>query len=730
MLTRIRRDGEGFVLVVVILSLVVILGLVTAVMSYALGSQTLSRRDQDWNAALAAAEAGIDDYIFHLNQDGSYWQYGNNTVAPTDPRYGPAPPDGNSAFRTWAPVPGEASDAWYRYDRSTAQLSVDGTIRLTVTGRVGNVTRSLDASVRRRNFLDFLYFTDLETTDPALYPTSTNNRNSTWAQTYCAKRYYEGRDIQGRTDFAGDSDASSNDYCTEISFATVDTINGPLHSNDAIRISGNPQFLGDTSDSWKDPAGKRWWGSGSPSFKPGDPEYSDALTMPPSNVDIKNETNPVFVDQPGCLFTGPTAITLRNDGTMDVISPFTQAKNCTWPSNPATSMYGRFTTTRITLPSTGGVVYVQNVPSTMGDPNYTSGCPYSRPAVGGNGGSGTTPNRTQPLGFPQKSDITPSSAGTTPTGYGCRNGDAFLMGALSGRLTVAAENNIMLVGSTTYVNTSTNLLGLVANNYINVYHPVANPDDPVDKVNEVQTITLTAYRSTTTFRLTYNGQQTSSITYGTGPTASTIQTALVNLSNIGSGDVTVTGPNGGPYTVTFVGALGGQDVVMITVQCVTNCTGTPTPSASVVETVKGDAGTVVTCDGTGTVDSYCNLKVPTALFNGTTPGTSTMATAVGTQALKNPSFYAAMVTVQHSTRVQNYQYGTDNGVGTLNITGAIAQKYRGIVGVINTSGYAKNYVYDQRLKYDSPPKFLNPVASAWQVVTWAERKAAYTPTAA
>jgi hypothetical protein len=88
--------------------------------------------------------------------------------------------------------------------------------------------------------------------------------------------------------------------------------------------------------------------------------------------------------------------------------------------------------------------------------------------------------------------------------------------------------------------------------------------------------------------------------------------------------------------------------------------------------------------------------------------------------------------VQHSFRVQHYQYGEDCVAGTLNMTGAIAQKYRGIVGTGpdacgpgSGTGYLKNYMYDQRLKYDSPPNFLNPVASAWQVVTWAERPGDY-----
>ena len=82
--------------------------------------------------------------------------------------------------------------------------------------------------------------------------------------------------------------------------------------------------------------------------------------------------------------------------------------------------------------------------------------------------------------------------------------------------------------------------------------------------------------------------------------------------------------------------------------------------------------------------------------------------------------------------LKNPNYGDEAVTGTLHVFGAIAQKYRGLVvisGGTITAGYAKNYGYDQRLKYDSPPHFLDPVASAWQVVTWAEQKPAFPASA-
>jgi hypothetical protein len=81
-------------------------------------------------------------------------------------------------------------------------------------------------------------------------------------------------------------------------------------------------------------------------------------------------------------------------------------------------------------------------------------------------------------------------------------------------------------------------------------------------VNEVQTVTLTGSPTGGTFTLTYEGQTTGTIAYDAS--AATVDTALEALSNIGSGDVAVTGSAGGPFTVTFGGALAATNVSQLT----------------------------------------------------------------------------------------------------------------------------------------------------------------------
>jgi hypothetical protein len=110
---------------------------------------------------------------------------------------------------------------------------------------------------------------------------------------------------------------------------------------------------------------------------------------------------------------------------------------------------------------------------------------------------------------------------------------------------------------------------------------------------EVQTVTEGG-SGLTSFTLTFNGQTTSSLV--AAATAAQVQAALVALSNIGAGNVAVTGSAGGPYTVTFQGTLANTNVAQMT--------ATPT-------------------GGTGTV------TVATATGGGTDAGTGGLETAVG-----------------------------------------------------------------------------------------------------
>jgi hypothetical protein len=413
-----RANGEDGVAMITVMMIVLVLTLLmVATVNYATQGEPLSRRDQDWNAALAAAQAGIDDYLYRLQQDDDYYLY--STSNPPTPA--------NQALTGWQTIPGPANQGQFHYSANLAQYASQGIVQLTSTGRVRGVQRTIRANLRRRNFLDYLYLTDFE----ALDPQSGYYSDPASAAAQCDLYWWQGR---------------PSSPCVRISFVTGDTINGPLHSNDTITVSGSPRFnekvttgYADTMSCPPNPSYTyRWYGrSGcgdTPLFQTGDPEAVPLLTLPTSNTTIKAETNRA-AGKTGCLYNGPTRIVLLSTGRMNVTSPFTTS-----------STYASCVGTNIALP-TNGVIYVQNVPSTQ-----TATC------TGGQ-------NR---LGYPIAGDVTP---------YQCRVGDVFLSGTLRGRLTIAAENNIVVVSNTTYSSSgagSNDILGLVANQFVQVYHPVSS----------------------------------------------------------------------------------------------------------------------------------------------------------------------------------------------------------------------------------------------------------------
>jgi len=103
--------------------------------------------------------------------------------------------------------------------------------------------------------------------------------------------------------------------------------------------------------------------------------------------------------------------------------------------------------------------------------------------------------------------------------------------------------------------------------------------------SEAQTVTITGTPTGGTFTLTFKAQTTAGIAYNAA--ASAVQTALAALSTVGSGNVTVTGSAGGPYTVTFAGTLAHTDVPAMTTSGA-GLTGGSSP-ASAVTTATGGA---------------------------------------------------------------------------------------------------------------------------------------------
>lgn len=448
-----RRQSDAGVALVVVLSVILVLTiLVTAGAAFAVKQRSQVRDNQDWQAALAAAQAGVDDYTSKLNQDSIYWKYGRTSSYCTGCTFlNTGPSVSNTAFAGWTTIVGVTGRGQFRYDVDNSLYPTRGIVKLRASGKSGSEIRTIEVQVRRGGFIDFLYFTDYELLDPTVSGSS------------CTPQYW-----YDNTSRCG----------TNITFIPADSINGPAHSNDAMLMctgtrSGTPNngpVFNDRISTGYDgslTSGRKWRRSTSsgcsstinPYFKvSGDPRGPVILPLPPSNTDYIAETNPAVTTPTGCRYTGPTKIVLNSNGTMTVTSPAT--KN---PHPVAGCANGSTTGQTVNIP-TSGIVYVQNVPATADQftktPNTTSACTTSSGRVTNNG-----------VGYPIANEDQTQEAAYR---YSCTNGDVFLSGSMNGRLTLAAENNIVAVNDITYAGgvAGDDLLGLVPNQSVLVYHPV------------------------------------------------------------------------------------------------------------------------------------------------------------------------------------------------------------------------------------------------------------------
>jgi hypothetical protein len=407
--SRRLAHESGFSLVAVMLMMFAVTGVFAASYSVANGDISLTGGDSARKEAYAAAEAGINYYLYHLTQDNAYWTYCAGVPAP-----GPGQPnpvndvwDGRGSDpRAWRTVPG--SKATYTIEllpangsgyakcnqANSAQSMLDpsnGTFRVRATGRSRGKKRSIVATFKRKAFLDYLYFTDYETIDPVAYQSSDPTQQALLAL-QCTKYRRAGR---------------PEPPCSPITFADADDLLGPFHTNDDILVCGSPQFGRTPADKVEVSGPAPGWRSNgcsaSPTFVGSYTASSPILAMPQSNNALKSVASSQYT------FTGTTTIQLNGSSML------------------VTNVAKGLNRSNMALPP-NGVVYVQNGICGLGYNLYQD---YNDPV-------------------------------------GCA--DLWVSGSYSSSLTLASENDIIVSGNLTKSGNVT--LGLIPNNFARVYHPV------------------------------------------------------------------------------------------------------------------------------------------------------------------------------------------------------------------------------------------------------------------
>jgi len=483
---RFARNDEGFALIMVMgIGLVLMLLMATAV-TLSVSDMQKARGDQNWSAAESAAYAGVADYEAKLSNNNTYYIYGNpaSTFSPTNTVT--LPPTTNPAFgigsgtSTWAIVPGGDNAANYRYEVDNTSYASTGIIRLRSTGKVGGTMRSIVANVKQHGFVDFMYYTKYELGDPA-------QNNVACVPTY-------------------DWQTTHSSSCTEIQFGPTDVINGPVHSNDTIKVCGSSFLQGFSSSDpvspYYAPAGGTCTAAQFATGTANQPKYRAPIDMPATNGQMKQEvrTDLATVPNPGCLYTGPTSIVFNGNNTMTVKSPFTRATNLKADSTGALTIgsagtiCGPIGNVANGLGSVGGatilvirsnLIFVQDVPPAPStDPNA-----WPLTGVGSYPASFTCTNTSTTAGwtfgtlaYPTAGESVPSAS---PAHYGCRKGDVYVNGTMQGALTIAVDNYIYVTADLKYSDASANadMLGLIGNNAVWVWNPKNSDGTPIYPAN-------------------------------------------------------------------------------------------------------------------------------------------------------------------------------------------------------------------------------------------------------
>lgn len=422
--------------------------LLLAAFTAANGEIHLSSSDTAQKKAYYAALAGIENYEQHLTQDGNYLTYCTeppstnpalNQVGETTHRATVPGTEGEPIKEQYAIqlLPAESSLTEHKCDpKNLVETMLEegstgavGTFRIESTGYAGSEKRTLVATLRNSNFVSFVWYTKFETGDPAIYGEPPSGKKEYYLE--CAKFYGE-----------RPPDGGSPRRCINNFFINGESVNGPMHTEDHAGVCGSPVFGRNKNDriEFRHAVGKPEdegysseglsCGGEKPLFlgKHIAPAETESIEPPPGDEELKHIVEPAY------QYEGKTEIAL--EGSIMTVT--------TWKEVVIAGKkeFVKETTPNVAYPP-NGVIYVAGR-------KEGTGCPEAYSPFG------------------------PEPAYTEDTG--CAN--VYIHGNYTNSLTVASENDIVISGNITTTTNSSGtpignaLLGLIANNFVRIYHPV------------------------------------------------------------------------------------------------------------------------------------------------------------------------------------------------------------------------------------------------------------------
>jgi hypothetical protein len=415
---RLRAE-HGFTMIIALGVMFVTSLLLVAAFTAVNGDINNSHENVTKQEAYYAALAGVQEYEYKLEANSNYWENceplsstlesGERFEVTLLPAEGQAKCNPANPFETEIESSGAAANTFRVLSVGCAGASGLSTCSGHSNSSVS--TRSVVATFKVTGFLDYVYFTQYEDLDPTLNGTNAAN---------CTK-YYEEKGVKRASE------------CTTITFASEDSVLGPMHTDDAASITCNKE-LTFGREKQKPPDVVEINGGTYPSCGAGsEPTYNTESKTYSKGVELvapeSDESLGQYVESAN-TFAGVTHLVLQPKGVANTIGVTTVVagkkveKTISWPAN--------------------GLIYVQG----------SGACGYE---------------------FKVASSDTSSEATEEE-----QCGTVYVEGSYTKSLTIAGADDVIIDGNIYPTSVAGKLgtapsgaptLGLIATNFVRLYHP-------------------------------------------------------------------------------------------------------------------------------------------------------------------------------------------------------------------------------------------------------------------
>ncbi|MGA2528183.1 MAG: hypothetical protein ABSG36_03355 [Acidimicrobiales bacterium] len=694
------RDDSGQALVIIVVILVLLVALAPLMARQITTDAPLLAQATDSHAALAAAEAGIQWYRDNLDSYPNYYVYSSTNNPLNDPAMSPnwCGAGQSSSCDLSGTNPAEA----FNYSPSDTNLfsqsgNQAGTVQLIVTGRAGargNYSYVYaEATFSTNSLLDDAYYSNFEVLDPNSQTIQEDNVTAT---------------ISGGTGISEPETTAIVGSYLDHSGATVTV--SPAESPWQLACLYDTYQVNTFVDALQLTIGGTTYSSSHPYYGPFLSNSNFSFTMPSPTTTVQMPTLPCeapydFVN--GETFNGPV---YTND----------QLHVCGSPAFNGSPV-------SLTSGAPSNLVYAYQVPGSVPvGTNQYGPAGYTTDEVNCGGQGKDTPTLKNPVQLDGQqslptlnSSLAKYGTSTPPTGagYGCTYEGPTMI-----ELVYSAGAETMDVWSPLSTDTSTTTSACSGGSTFSASQPfITGIPIPTDGVVYVENF-LGAPPS---------ALDTSSYD-GSGPCFNPYQSALpFNNPDCEEGDVYLEGELKGQLTVasqanimitrdlTYQCADGAGGASLSNPSSVPLCTNETTPdilglSAKYEDLISGNNGNAgnTNCTSAGYGNGTGTPTNSGTVIGGTNYPNDPAAVWPTVCNPDNVIIDSAIFGVQGSFGVENW--GTTPQSGNANLNGSDLSEFRGPFGYVGSTGYYKEFSFDQRLAYVTPPHILPAGIPLWQ----------------